>query len=82
MGLACRMHGKHIKIIGIYTYRPTIKTSWVKFEVLMTLNIKIPVIQDETQLKCVELYRRFGRIYCVYLQGTKNECTLHVKTFQ
>jgi hypothetical protein len=48
MGLACRMHGKHFKIIGIYTYRPKIKTLWVKFEVLVTLNVNIPVIWDET----------------------------------
>jgi hypothetical protein len=78
MGLACRMHEKHIKIIGIYTYRPTIKTLWVKFEVLMTLNMNIPVIWDEMPWRYPELYRRFGRSYCVYLQRTKRECTLHV----
>ena len=65
MGLACRMHGKRIKIIGLYTYRPGIKTSRIKFEVLMTLNIKIFVIWDETPWRFVELYRRFGRTYCV-----------------
>ena len=79
MGLACRVHGKRIKIIGMYPYRPITKTSWVKFEVFMRLNMKIPVIWDETLWRYVELDRPFGRRYCVYLEGTKWECTLHVK---
>jgi len=79
MGLVCRMHGKHIKIIGIYIFRQTIKTSWVKFEVLMTLNMKIPVMWDETPWRYIELYRRFGRTYCVYLQGTKKGMYIIVK---